>query len=433
MRLDGHIKNITALEILDSRGNPTIEAEVILQSGQSARAAVPSGASTGTHEAVERRDVEATRYRGRGVRTCVWEIENTIAPRLLGADVRDQRWIDQQLIDLDGTSNKSRLGANTLLALSLAVARAAAQVDGKPLFESLATASWGQRLPVPFLNLINGGRHATGGLPIQEIMVVPHGFPSFSDALRAGTEVYQTLRDLLHGKGWPTTVGDEGGFAPPFATPEDAFSLLLQAIEACGYVPGDQIALALDVAASEFYNDQTQGYAFCGKQCTADDMMARYAGWCRLFPIISIEDGLSEDDWHAWRRWTQAAGDALQLVGDDLFVTHPARLQQGIDAHVANAILIKPNQIGTLTETLEVIQQAETAHYGRIISHRSGETEDDLIADLAVACGAGQIKTGAPCRGERTAKYNQLLRIEKRLGSRAVFAGPEQPWKKRPA
>lgn len=418
-----YLTTIRGIEVLDSRGNPTIEVEVYLHGGAHGRAAVPSGASTGIHEAVERRDRDPGRYAGKGVRQCIWDIEAILAPALRGIDVLDQVSLDCQLIALDGTANKQRLGANTILAVSLAAARAAAAVQNKTLFEHLASENTKYRLPVPLMNLINGGAHATGGLPIQEIMVIPHGFFRFSDALRAGVEIYQIVRQLIKKKGYPTTVGDEGGFAPPFSQPEQAFALLLDAIQEAGYLPGQQVSLALDVAASEFYQEKEERYDFCGRGYRSDEMVALYRAWSRAFPICSIEDGLAQDDWDGWALLTRELGSEMQLVGDDLFVTHPQRLKMGIEQGIANAILIKPNQVGTLSETLDVMKQAEAAGYARVVSHRSGETEDALIADLAVACNAGQIKTGAPCRGERTAKYNQLLRIEQSLGVRAYFVG----------
>ncbi|MCL6533793.1 MAG: phosphopyruvate hydratase [Armatimonadetes bacterium] len=416
------IDYIQAREILDSRGNPTVEVEVTLDDGSFGRASVPSGASTGTYEAVELRDNDPTRYLGKGVRNAIEHIHETIAPEIEGMDALDQRAIDETLINLDGSENKSNLGANAILGVSLAVAHAAANHLGVPLYRYIGGID-AHVLPVPLMNVLNGGKHAEGGADFQEFMIVPYGAESFSDALRWGAEVYHHLRKVLHSKGLPTTVGDEGGFAPPVKSAREALELLMQAIESAGYRPGDEIGLALDVAASELYQG---GYYVLRREdrvLDSSQMIQLYEDLCRQFPIVSIEDGLAEDDWDGWRAMTEAIGHSIQLVGDDLFVTNPQRLGEGIQRGCANSILIKLNQIGTLTETLDTIRYALRNGYSTIISHRSGETEDTTIADLAVAVNAGQIKTGAPCRSERVAKYNQLLRIEEDLDTAAVYAG----------
>lgn len=419
------IRAIHAREILDSRGNPTLEAEVVLYSGIMARASVPSGASTGLHEAAERRDKTLSRYGGKGVQQVAAQLLQE-CQQLYGLDVLQQGLADQRLCAWDGTSNKTRLGANAVLALSIAMARAAAQYLQVPLYRYLGGAFCGQ-LPVPFMNLINGGAHANNGLWVQEYMVVPCGFPTFSEALRAGVEVFTTVKKLLQQRGLSTAVGDEGGYAPSFSSAEEAFVVLQQAIEQAGYEPGRQISLAVDVAASGYWDAQRKQYGIEGTWMTAHELIQTYQHWCEQYPLVSIEDGLGEEDWAGWQQLTQALGSQVQLVGDDLFVTQRARLEEGRKRHAANAILIKPNQVGTLTETWDTIRAAHRWGYRTMVSHRSGETEDTLIADLSVAAGSGQIKTGAPCRGERVSKYNRLLQIEEELGAAAWFAGTEDP------
>ena len=417
------IKSVRGREILDSRGNPTVEADVILTSGLIGRAAAPSGASTGAHEAWELRDRRRKRYGGKGVQQAVAQINTIIAKGLAGKDASDQTGLDRLLCELDGTPNKKKLGANAMIATSLAVAKAAAAASGKPLYRWLG-GSRARTLPVPLLNVLNGGAHATNTLDIQEFMIVPLGARSFGDGLRMGAEIFSALKSLLQAKGLSTAVGDEGGVAPDLGSDEQALDLLLDAIERAGYQPGRQIGLALDVAATELYQDGA--YVFQksgGTRRTAAQLVTRYQRWAERYPLVSIEDGLAEDDWQGWQLLTQALGARLQLVGDDLFVTNPQRLARGIEQGVANAILVKVNQIGTLTETLEAVRLAHTHGYATVLSHRSGETEDATIADLAVAVNAGQIKTGSVSRGERTAKYNQLLRIEEQLGKRAVYPG----------
>ena len=417
------IKSVRGREILDSRGNPTVEADVILTSGLIGRAAAPSGASTGAHEAWELRDRRRKRYGGKGVQQAVAHINTIIAKGLAGKDASDQTGLDRLLCELDGTPNKKKRGANAMIATSLAVAKAAAAASGKPLYRWLG-GSRARTLPVPLLNVLNGGAHATNTLDIQEFMIVPLGARSFGDGLRMGAEIFSALKSLLQAKGLSTAVGDEGGVAPDLRSDEQALDLLLDAIERAGYQPGRQIGLALDVAATELYQDGA--YVFQksgGSRRTAAQLVKRYQRWAERYPLVSIEDGLAEDDWQGWQLLTQALGTKLQLVGDDLFVTNPQRLARGIEQDVANAILVKVNQIGTLTETLEAVRLAHTHGYATVISHRSGETEDATIADLAVAVNAGQIKTGSVSRGERTAKYNQLLRIEEQLGKRAVYPG----------
>jgi enolase len=416
------IQKVTAREILDSRGNPTVEVDVVLRNGALGRAAVPSGASTGEHEAIELRD-GGKRYAGKGVRKAVANVNTVIAPKLRGRDARRQEAIDKLLIDLDGTASKRRLGANALLGVSLAVAKAAAAAAGEPLFRYLGGAK-AVTLPVPMMNILNGGAHADSSVDLQEFMVVPVGATSFAEGLRMGTEVFHALKGVLHQRGLGTGVGDEGGFAPNLASNRDALDLVMQAIEAAGYKPGRQIAIALDPATSELFEKGM--YVFRksdGARKTAGEMAEFWADWVDHYPIVSIEDGLAEDDWEGWQALTARLGKRVQLVGDDLFVTNAGRLRQGIETGVGNSILIKLNQIGTLTETLETIALAREAGYTTVISHRSGETEDSTISDLAVATNAGQIKTGSACRGERTAKYNQLLRIEEMLGKRAVYPG----------
>ena len=417
------IKSVRGREILDSRGNPTVEADVILTSGLIGRAAAPSGASTGAHEAWELRDRRRKRYGGKGVQQAVAHINTIIAKGLAGKEASDQAGLDRLLCELDGTPNKKKLGANAMIATSLAVAKAAAAASGKPLYRWLG-GSRARTLPVPLLNVLNGGAHATNTLDIQEFMIVPLGARSFGDGLRMGAEIFSTLKSLLQAKGLSTAVGDEGGVAPDLRSDEQALDLLLDAIERAGYQPGRQIGLALDVAATELYQDGA--YVFQksgGTRRTAAQLVKRYQRWAERYPLVSIEDGLAEDDWQGWQLLTQALGARLQLVGDDLFVTNPQRLARGIEQDVANAILVKVNQIGTLTETLEAVRLAHAHGYTTVMSHRSGETEDATIADLAVAVNAGQIKTGSVSRGERTAKYNQLLRIEEQLGKRAIYPG----------
>lgn len=416
------IKNILAYEVLDSRGNPTIACEVKLSSGVSGLAMVPSGASTGTREALELRDLDPHRYHGKGVLKAISNIDTLITPLLLNHKINEQAKIDHLMIDLDGTDNKSKLGANAMLAVSLACAHAAAADAKLPLFRYLNQD--GQvSLPVPMMNIINGGAHADNPLDFQEFMIIPWGAPTFSEAIRMGAEVFHTLKKNLQAKGLNTNVGDEGGFAPQLDSHEEALSLILEAITQAGFKPGSDIALALDAASSEFYQNQT--YCFEGKMLSSTEMTDYYAYLCEKYPIISIEDGLAEGDWTGWKHLTSKLGNSVQLVGDDIFVTHPKILKKGIDEKIGNAILIKLNQIGTLTETLETIRIAHHARYHTIISHRSGETEDTTLADLAVASHAGQIKTGSLSRTDRIAKYNRLLFIEKLLGPEAVFAGKD--------
>jgi enolase len=419
------IDSIQALEILDSRGNPTLEVEVILAEGTVGVAAVPSGASTGVHEALELRDGDADRYGGKGVLKAATNVGQEIALSVGGMSCLDQAAIDEAMIRLDGTPNKSRLGANAILGVSLAVAHAAANYLGLPLYRYLGGPT-ARTLPVPFFNIVNGGRHAPGGTDIQEFMVVPVGAKTFGDALRMGADLYHSLRKVLADKGLPTTVGDEGGFAPPLPKNEDAMNILLAAIEAAGYRPGEDVAIAIDAAASEYYSDGQYVFAREGRTFKdADGMVTFWQDWCGRYPIVSIEDGMAQDDWTGWWKLTAELGRKVQIVGDDLLVTNVERIEKGIREGAANAVLIKPNQIGTLTETLAAIDTAKRGGWRAMISHRSGETEDTTIADLAVATGCGQIKSGAPARGERTAKYNRLLRIEEELGPAARFAGRE--------
>ncbi len=417
------ITGVYAREILDSRGNPTVEVEVQVESGAWGRAAVPSGASTGKREALELRDGDGQRYRGKGVQQAVKNVEETIAPEIDGMEVTEQVRIDQALLELDGTPNKSSLGANAILGVSLAVARAAADDVGLPLYAYLGGPG-ARLLPIPMLNVINGGAHADNGLDIQEFMLVPAGAENFSTALRMGVECFHALKDLLKEHGLSTGVGDEGGFAPNLSSNTAALDLFLQAIERAGYRPGEDVLVALDVAASEFAEAGGR-YRLARERAvrTTEEMIAMYEALCDRYPIVSIEDGLAEDDWGGWGALTRRLGGRVQLVGDDLFVTNPAIIQQGIKNAIANAVLVKVNQVGTLTETMEAIELAKRAGYGTIISHRSGETEDTFVADLAVAANAGQIKTGSASRGERTAKYNQLLRIEEELDHAASFPG----------
>ena len=415
------IVSVVGREILDSRGNPTVEVEIVLESGATGRAAVPSGASTGEHEAVELRDGGA-RYGGKGVLTAVGFVNGEIADALDGVNALEQRFIDNLLITLDGTDNKARYGANAILGTSLAVAKAAADELDLPLYRALGGPN-AHVLPVPMMNVVNGGAHADNSIDLQEFMVMPIGAPSFSEALRWGTETYHTLKKVLHDRGLSTAVGDEGGFAPNLASNEDAIRLLVESIEKAGYTPGVDIAIALDPAMSELYKDGAYHLAGEGKVLSPDDMVAYWERLVAAYPIVSIEDGMAEDDWDGWSALSQALASKVQLVGDDLFVTNTARLQMGIDRKVANSVLVKVNQIGTLTETLETVEMATRYGYSSVMSHRSGETEDATIADLAVATNCGQIKTGAPARSDRVAKYNQLLRIEQMLGEQAAFRG----------
>ncbi len=414
------IDAIHAREILDSRGNPTVEVEVLLSDGQIGRAAVPSGASTGEHEAVELRDGDKGRYLGKGVQKAVDAVIDEISPALIGFDATDQRSIDQAMIDLDGTPNKAKLGANAILGVSLAVANAAAASADLPLYKYLGGPN-AHVLPVPLMNILNGGSHADSDVDIQEFMIAPIGAETFSEGLRWGVEVYHNLKSVLQEKGLSTGLGDEGGFAPNLPSNRAALDLIQEAIKNAGYTPGKDIALALDVASSEFFKDGA--YQFEGKALSAADMSAYYAELVADYPLVSIEDPLDENDWEGWKILTDAIGDKVQLVGDDLFVTNPERLQQGIDAATANSLLVKVNQIGSLTETLDAVSLAQRSGYTTITSHRSGETEDTTIADISVATNAGQIKTGAPARSERVAKYNQLLRIEEELDDAARYAG----------
>lgn len=416
------IKTIKAREILDSRGNPTVEAEVLTITGEMGRAAVPSGASTGSREAIELRDQDSKRYLGKGVLKAVGFVRNEIAKALIGMNVGEQKKIDETMIALDGTANKEKYGANALLAVSLAVAKAAALTRKESLFRSLAQQSKYQ-LPVPMMNIINGGAHADNNLDIQEFMIIPVGLPTYADALRAGVEIFHHLKQLLKRKKYNTNVGDEGGFAPDLPNQAAALELILEAIVQAGYAPSRDIYLGLDVASNEFYRDGKYHLASEKRELTAAEFIEYLANLVDQYPIISIEDGMAEDDWSGWQALTTRLGKRIQLVGDDLFVTNTALLQKGIDQHAANAILIKPNQIGTLTETMAAIQLAKQANFNTIISHRSGETGDNTIADLAVATNAGQIKTGSLCRTDRMAKYNQLLRIEEELGANGVYAG----------
>ena len=418
------IVDIIAREILDSRGNPTVEADVVLESGATGRAAVPSGASTGSREAIELRDGDPKRYFGKGVLKAVEYVNTEIAEALLGLDGEEQTRIDHILCELDGTENKSRLGANAMLAVSCAVAKASAEDAGLPLYRYFGGAG-PMSLPVPLMNVINGGAHANNSVDLQEFMIVPVGAPSFKEALRWGAEVFHTLKIIIGNKGWPTQVGDEGGFAPDLKSNEEALTLLMQAIETAGYKPGEQIALALDCAASEFYKDGKYVLEGEGRSLSSAELTDLWADWAARYPIISIEDGMAEGDWAGWKLLTSKLGKKVQLVGDDIFVTNPKIFREGIKQGIANSILIKINQIGTLSETFAAIEMAKRAAYSNVISHRSGETEDSLIADLAVGTNAGQIKTGSLSRSDRTAKYNQLLRIEEDLGDVASYAGAD--------
>lgn len=414
------ITAVHARQILDSRGNPTVEVEVLLEDGAFARAAVPSGASTGEWEAVERRDGDKSVYLGKGVLGAVKSVIEEIAEEVIGIEASDQRAVDAAMIALDGTNNKGKLGANAILGVSLAVAKAAAESADLPLYKYLGGPN-AHVLPVPMMNILNGGSHADSNVDIQEFMIAPIGFDNYSDALRAGVEVYHSLKSVLHDRGLATGLGDEGGFAPNLESNAAALDLIVEAIEKAGYKPGEQVALALDVASSEFYNDGA--YNFEGQKKSAAEMSAYYADLVAKYPLVSIEDPLDENDWEGYKTLTEQIGDKVQIVGDDLFVTNPERLARGIEGGAANALLVKVNQIGSLTETLDAMELAQRHEYRCMVSHRSGETEDVTIADLAVATNAGQIKTGAPARSERVAKYNQLLRIEEELGDAAVYAG----------
>ncbi|GAA4864535.1 phosphopyruvate hydratase [Paenibacillus vulneris] len=416
------ITNVYAREVLDSRGNPTVEVEVYLESGAKGRAIVPSGASTGAYEAVELRDGDKSRYLGKGVLKAVENVNDIIAPELIGFDALDQVAIDNKMIELDGTPNKAKLGANAILAVSMAVARAAAEALDIPLYVYLGGFN-AKQLPVPMMNIINGGAHADNNVDVQEFMVLPVGAPTFKEALRTGAEIFHSLKSVLKEKGLNTAVGDEGGFAPNFASNEEAITSILTAIERAGYKPGVDVFLGMDVASTEFFKDGKYHLEGEGKSFTSAEFVDFLANWVEKYPIITIEDGCSEDDWEGWKLLTEKLGGKVQLVGDDLFVTNTARLSQGIEQDIANSILVKVNQIGTLTETFDAIEMAKRAGYTAVISHRSGESEDSTIADIAVATNAGQIKTGAPSRTDRVAKYNQLLRIEDQLGGTAQYAG----------
>ncbi|MFN7326512.1 MAG: phosphopyruvate hydratase [Chitinophagales bacterium] len=419
------ISEIIAREILDSRGNPTVEVDVVLDSGFIGRAAVPSGASTGAHEAVELRDEDPERYLGKGVQKAVKNIDKLIKKELIGMDPSDQIHIDRLMMEIDGTSNKANLGANAILAVSLAVAKAAAEEYGQPLYRYLGGVN-AHILPVPMMNILNGGAHADNGIDFQEFMIMPIGANSFREGLRMGVEVFHQLKKVLKNKGYTTNVGDEGGFAPGIKDNEEAIQMVMTAIQAAGYRPMDDIVIALDAASTEFFDTEKQEYVFkksTGDRLSPQDMVAYWKDWCNRYPIFSIEDGCSEDDWAGWKHMTEVLGHRIQLVGDDLFVTNVNRLQRGIDDKVANSILIKVNQIGTLTETINAVNLAHRNAYTSVISHRSGETEDATIADLAVALNSGQIKTGSASRSDRVAKYNQLLRIEEGLGDAAAYMG----------
>lgn len=419
------ITDVIAREILDSRGNPTIEVEVLTEEGFFGRAAVPSGASTGVHEAVELRDGEADRYGGKGVTKAVANVEEIIADHVLGEDVFEQRYIDQLMIDLDGTGNKGKLGANAILGVSLAIAKAAAEEAGLPLYRYIGGAN-AHVVPVPMMNILNGGSHADNGIDFQEFMIMPVGAATFAEGLRMGVEVFHTLKGVLKGNGYSTNVGDEGGFAPDIKNNVEAIETIVQAIEKSGYIPGEDVMIALDPAASEFFDKKAGVYHFkssTGDKLTPAEMVDYYADWVKKYPIFSIEDGMDEDDWAGWKLMTDKMGNRIQLVGDDIFVTNTVRLQRGIDEKIANSILIKVNQIGTLTETIDAVNLANRHAYTTVISHRSGETEDTTIADLSVALNTGQIKTGSASRSDRIAKYNQLMRIEEDLGEAAVYPG----------
>lgn len=416
------IVEVIGREVMDSRGNPTVEAEVILESGAFGRAAVPSGASTGSREAIELRDGDKSRFLGKGVLAAVDHVNGEIRDEILGLEVTEQALIDKLMVELDGTPNKARLGANAILAVSLAGARAAADELGLPLYRYFGGIN-GCNLPVPMMNVVNGGAHANNNLDIQEFMIIPAGLPSFREALRCGAEIFHALKKIMNAKGMSTAVGDEGGFAPNIDSHEAAIEFILEAIEAAGYKPGKDVFLGLDCASSEFYHDGIYDQKGQGLKLTADEWIQKMTEWCDKYPIISIEDGMAEGDWEGWAKLTEALGDRIQLVGDDLYVTNTKILKEGIERGIANSILIKINQIGTLTETFEAIEMAKRARYTAVVSHRSGETEDSTIADIAVGTNAGQIKTGSMSRSDRMAKYNQLLRIEEELGEVAVYPG----------
>lgn len=418
-----YIAEVFARQILDSRGNPTVEVDLITEEGAVGRAAVPSGASTGMHEAVELRDGDKKKYMGKGVLHAVDNVNKKIAPVLLGYDVADQTGIDEILMQLDGTANKSKLGANAMLAVSMAAAKAAAEEAALPLFRYIGGTN-AKVLPMPMMNILNGGAHADNKIDFQEFMVMPVGAPDFSEGLRWGVEIFHTLKNVLKKKGYSTNVGDEGGFAPNIQSNEEAIEMVLTAIDAAGYKAGSQIKIAMDAANSELWNSKKKKYVFhksSGKEMSSEQLVKYWEGWIKQYPICSIEDGMAEDDWNGWKMLTQAVGERCQLVGDDLFVTNVTRLQQGIDKHIGNALLVKVNQIGTLTETINAVTLAQHNGYNTIMSHRSGETEDSTIADLAVALNCGQIKTGSASRTDRMAKYNQLIRIEEQLGSSALY------------
>lgn len=419
------IQSIHARQILDSRGNPTVEVDVYTENGAYGRAAVPSGASTGVHEAVELRDNDKEVYMGKGVLNAVANVNDKIAPELVGFDIFEQNQIDQLMISLDGTKNKSKLGANAILGVSLAVAKAAAMESGQPLYRYIGGVS-ANTLPVPMMNILNGGSHADNAIDFQEFMVMPVGAESFSESLRMGTQIFHHLKSVLKNKGLSTNVGDEGGFAPNLRSNVEAIEVVLQAIEKAGFRPGEDVFIAMDAASSEFYDEERKLYVFkksTGDELTSAQMSAYWAEWVNKYPILSIEDGMHEDDWDGWKLMTEAVGDKIQIVGDDLFVTNVERLQQGIEQKIANALLVKVNQIGSLTETIKAVDLCHRSRYKSVMSHRSGETEDSTIADLAVALNTGQIKTGSASRSDRMAKYNQLLRIEEQLGNSAYFPG----------
>jgi enolase len=422
------ILEVHGRQILDSRGNPTVEVDILLSSGARGRAAVPSGASTGKHEAVELRDGDAKRFLGKGVTRAVRNVNEILGPEIVGLEAADQRQVDQTMLDLDGTENKGKLGANAILAISMATAKAAAADTGTQLYRYIGGAN-AHVLPVPMMNIINGGQHADNNVDMQEFMILPLGAPTFSEALRMGAEVFHNLKKVLHDKSLNTAVGDEGGFAPDLKSNEEALQVIIEAIEKAGYKPGKDIFLGLDCAATEYYDSKKKKYNMEGEKKnpvkSGDEVVEMLAGWCKKYPIITIEDGCSEDDWETWEKLTRALGDKVQLVGDDLFVTNVKRLSEGISKKIGNSILVKVNQIGSLTETLDAIEMAKRARYTAVISHRSGETEDTTIADIAVATNAGQIKTGSLSRTDRIAKYNQLLRIEEELGDTAKFAGKD--------
>jgi len=418
-----NIESIHAREILDSRGNPTVEVEVTLEDGSFGRAAVPSGASTGVHEALELRDDDKKRYGGKGVKKAVGHVNTEIADALIGMDALDQGAIDRAMIDLDGTAHKEKLGANAILGVSMATARAAADASNLPLFRYLGGAA-ANRLPVPMFNILNGGVHANWqGTDLQEFMIAPVGAPNFAEALRWGSEIYHTLKSVLKDAGYSTGVGDEGGFAPALKRNVEAIEVILKAIEGAGYRPGEDVVIAIDPASSGFYEDGLYNLRTENRKVTASEMVAMYADWVKKYPLAVLEDGLAEDDWDGWKLLNRELGDKIELVGDDIFVTNVERIQRGIDEDIANAVLIKLNQIGTLTETIAAVQLAYGVNWGAMVSHRSGETVDSFIADFTVALGTGHLKTGAPCRGERLEKYNQLMRIEEYLGDSAVYAG----------